>query len=70
MLEVEHDEELEAAKMLGDDYYLSHFERLLKHKSIANLIQYCQSYYQLSLEQPLSDPDENFFSNNLANDGP
>lgn len=56
--------------MLGDDYYLSHFERLLKHKSIANLIQYCQSYYQLSLEQPLSDPDENFFSNNLANDGP
>lgn len=71
LLEVEHDEEIEAAKMLGDQYYVSHFERLLKHKSMATFTQYCQSYFQLSLDQSLTEPDENFFSShNLSNDDP
>lgn len=48
--------------MLGDEYYIMHFERLLKHKSINAVVQYCQNYFQLSCGRELTDPDENFFT--------
>ena len=43
--------------MLGDEYYVMHFDRLLKHKSINVVIQYCQNYYQLSLNHEITEPD-------------
>lgn len=62
LLEVEHDEEIEAAKLLGEDCYLQHYERILKSKSTHSVLKYCQNFYQLASGSLLTQSDENFFS--------
>jgi hypothetical protein len=42
LLEVEHDEEVEAAKELGENLYDITRDRVLKTKSPAVLLKYCQ----------------------------
>ena len=53
LLEVETDEEIESAKMLGEEYYLAHYEKVLKNKSksISEVLSFCRAYYQLSMEE-------------------
>lgn len=43
--------------MLGEEYYVTHFERLLKHKSINTVTQYAQNYFQLSMTHIVTDTD-------------
>jgi hypothetical protein len=55
--------------MLGEEYYITHFDRLLKHKSLNSIIQYAQNYFQLSLNRPETEADENYFSpQNISGD--
>ena len=51
LVEVETDEEIESTKLLGEEYYLTHFERTLNNKSkyISEIMSYCRAYFQLSI---------------------
>ena len=54
LVEVETDEEIESTKLLGEEYYLTHFEKTLKNKSkyISEIMSYCRAYFQLSMNDP------------------
>lgn len=62
LLELDHDEELEAARDLGEEVEELCRERLLKGKSLGNLLRYCQEYHQLSLGLCVTDYDETYFA--------
>ncbi len=69
LLEVEHDEEVEAAKGMDEEIYELTKDRVLKSKSLMGLNTYCQQFYNRSRSE-VKEIDENFFNitNNFTHD--
>ena len=70
LLEVEHDEEVEAAKSMDEEIYELTKDRVLKSTSIVGMNTYCQQFYNKSRSE-LKEIDENFFNitNNFTQEG-
>lgn len=64
LLEIEHDEEVEAAKSMDEEIYELTKDRVLKSKSLVGMNAYCQQFYNRSRSE-VKEIDENFF--NIAN---